>query len=87
MANVNTDTDRLLPQAGSDSSGRKFAFLNGVTKAAQNDTVTLVSANSVEYAFVTNDSDGAFDPVTISGNVITLTSADTGTVSGVVVYK
>lgn len=87
MANVNTSIDQLLPQAGSDSAGRRFSFLSGATKAAQNDTVTITGANSVKYAFITNDSDGAFDPVTISGNVITLTSADTGTVSGVIVYN
>lgn len=87
MANVNVSVDQLLPQSGSDSQGRKMTILSGETKAAQNDTITLSGASSVDYAILSIDATGASETHTISGNVVTLTSATTGTVSGIIVYK
>ncbi len=86
MANINISVDQLLPQAGSDNAGRRISFSNSVTKVAQNDTVTLTGAATVVFALFTTDADGVADPVTISGNVITLTSATAGPVSGVIVF-
>ena len=87
MADVKISTDQLLPQAGSDSSGRKFAFIDSVAKATQNDTITLVSESTIEYAVISIDATGTSETHTISGNEITLTSATTGTVSGIIVYR
>lgn len=87
MANVNVNVDQLLPAAGSDSSGRRFAFISGATKATASDTITLVGANSVLYASIKDDSTGVEDDVTVATNVLTLAGAATGTVSGIVVYK
>lgn len=87
MANVNAAAERVLPQAGADSGGRKVGFLNGVTKAAATDTITVTNANNVEFVAITNDTSGALDPATdITTNVITL-SVGTGTVSGIILYN
>lgn len=87
MTNVNISIDSLLPQAGSDSKGRKIAFIDGAAKAAQNDTLTLGGATAIVYASVSIDATGASETNTISGNVLTLTSATTGTVSGIIIYR
>lgn len=87
MANVNAEGEQVYPQAGADAKGRKIAFIDSATKAAQNDTVTVGNADEVVWAALTIDATGASEPYTISGNVITLTSATTGAVSGVVLYR
>jgi len=87
MTNVNLNEDALLPQAGTDSKGRKLSFVNSATKAAQNDTITLNGANSIDWAILTIDATGAAETYTPSGNVITLTSTTTGAVSGVILYR
>lgn len=87
MANVNVNNDIIFPQAGSDNEGRKKVFISGETKATQNDTLTLTGANSVLFANLQIDATGVSEPATISGNVITLTSVTTGTVSGEVIIK
>lgn len=51
------------------------------TKLAQNDTIncfTYGGIANVLFVKAQNDAAGANDPVTISSNTITLTSADTG---------
>jgi hypothetical protein len=87
MANVNINEDNFFTQAGTDGEGRKWSYVNGAAKATQNDTLTLSSAGEVVWAIITDDTTGAIDAVTISGNVITLTGTNTGTVSGIVVFK
>ena len=87
MANVNISIDEFNPQAGSDSKGRRESIFEGVTKAAQNDTITLVGATAVVLANIKIDATGVNETHTISGNVITLTSATTGTVSGRIIYR
>lgn len=58
------------------------------SKAAQNDTIDVSSytpIKSILYVLAYDDSAGAIDPVTWSGTIITLTSADTLTGSMIVV--
>ena len=88
MTNVNVSVDQLLPQAGSDLKGRRFALLSGAAKAAQNDTITLVGATKIVAVIgLVTDTAGAAEGFTFATNVLTLTSATTGTVSGIVVYQ
>lgn len=87
MANINISIDELLPQAGSDSKGRKIAFIDGATKATASDTITAGGITAVVWACITDDTTGVLDPVTLSTNVITLTGATTGTVSGWFIYR
>ena len=87
MANVNAAATQLSPIGGIPNSGIRIGFLDSATKAAQNDTVTITNATTVEWAILTIDADGSEEAVTISGNVITLTDATTGAVSGIVLYK
>ena len=80
MVLVDTDVQAvvLLPQAGSDSKGRKIGLIDSVAKATQNDTVTVLNAVNVQVLSCIDDTTGAFETHTVSGNVITLTSATTG---------
>ena len=87
MANVDVSGARLLPQAGAGSDGTTIVLVTGETKAAQNDTITFGNNKEVVYAVLSIDATGASETNTISSNVITLTSATTGTVSGIVVVK
>ena len=87
MANVNVSADQILPQAGSDNSGRRISVVSGSTKAAQNDTLTVLNASTVSSVYLVIDASGVHEPVTVSGNVITLTSVTTGTVSGTIIYN
>jgi len=87
MTNVDIATTIELPQTSLDGGGYKIDYVNGATKAAQNDTITITGATTVEWALLTDDTTGAVDEVTLSTNVITLTAATTGTVSGIIYYK
>lgn len=87
MANVNVSNDEFNPQSGSDSKGRKETIVSGESKATANDTLTFTSATTVVSAILFDDTTGVLDPITISGNVVTLTGATTGTVSGRVIYR
>lgn len=87
MTNVNTTVTQLSPIGGVANDGTRIGFLDSAAKATQNDTVTITNANTVLYAILTIDADGTEESVTISGNIITLTDATTGAVSGLVVYK
>ena len=78
MANVNVAAEEILPQAGADSKGRKLGLIDSAAKASQNDTVTVTNATSVQVLSAIHDATGAFETHTVSGNVITLTSATTG---------
>lgn len=73
--------------SGNDE-GIKLWVIDSASKAAQGDTITIVNATTVISALLTIDSTGVLEPVTISGNVITLLSATGSThVSGVIAYK
>lgn len=87
MTNVNAAVVEVKPLGGAGNDGLKLGWLDSVAKAAQNDTVTVTNADSVEWADLTTDADGVADPVTISGNVMTLTSATASAASGLVLYK
>ena len=87
MTNVNAAVTEVAPIGGAANSGRKIGYLNSAAKAAQNDTVTVTNAKAVEWAILTVDADGSPEAVTLSTNVITLTDATTGNVSGIVYYR
>ena len=53
------------------------------TKAAQNDTLTVSELTTVDTAILICAN--ALETTSISGNVITLTSANTGAVKGIVI--
>lgn len=87
MANVNAAVTQLLPQAGSGSDGTRLGSLASTAKVAQNDTITITNAASVVKVFIQIASTGVMEAYTLSGNVITLTSATAGPVFGWVEYK
>jgi hypothetical protein len=86
MANVNAAVEDIAPLGGTNNKGYRIGYLNSATKAAQNDTVTITNAKVVEFAGVSIDATGASETNTVATNVITLTSATTGSVSGFVYY-
>ena len=87
MANVNATATEIAPVGGATNAGYKLGFLDSATKATQNDTVTIQNAKEVAWAGLTIDADGSEEAVTLSTNVITLTDATTGAVSGLVVFR
>lgn len=87
MTNVNVTITELSPLGGTTNSGLKLGYVDGAAKAAQNDTLTITAAGSVEWAILRVDADGTEESVTIATNVITLTDTTTGTVSGLVLYR
>ena len=87
MTNVNATVKRIYPATASDGEGIKIGFLDSAGKVAQNDTVTITNANTVIFAGVSIDATGASETNTLATNVITCTSATTGAISGLVVYK
>ena len=86
MANINAALEEIAPIGGSNGKGMKLGYLNGATKAAQNDTVTITNAKMVEFANISLDATGTAQTNTIATNVITVTAATAGTVSGFVYY-
>jgi len=87
MTNVNVTAERLAELGGAANDGKKIGFVNSADKAAQNDTWTVKNASEVLWAVITTDADGVADPVTISSNVITLTSATASSASGYIIFK
>ena len=87
MANVNTTVDRIYSATAAGSDGTKFGFITSTVKAAQNDTITFTNASEIIDADFRVVATGAAEPYTISGNVVTLTSAATGAVRGKILYK
>ena len=87
MANVTQTSLQVAPLGGATAAGLRVGFINSATKAAQNDTVTVPNAAVIEWAILTIDATGATEPYTIAANVITLTSATTGAVSGIILYR
>ena len=87
MANVNVTAGRIAELGGASNSGIKIGFINSGAYATQNDTWTVKNAKEVVWAVCTTDADGVANPCTISGNVITLTSATATAASGFVIFK
>lgn len=87
MTNVNVTATEIAPLGGSTNAGLKLGFIDSVSKAAQNDTITVTNASSVSLYLGNDDSAGTVEVPTISGNVVTLTSAATEATSALIVYK
>lgn len=87
MTNVNAAVTEVAPLGGASNAGYKLGYLDVTAKAAQNDTVTVTNASAIKFAALQIDATGAAEGNTISGNIITLTSATTGNVRGLVYYK
>lgn len=87
MANVNATVIELAPLAGATNAGLKVGLLVSTVKAAQNDTVTITNAKAVTQAFLQIVATGVAEANTLSTNVITATSATTGSVFGLVIYR
>lgn len=87
MTNVNVTAGRLAELGGASNSGLKIGFVDSGAYAAQNDTWTVKNASEVIWCACTTDADGVANPATISGNVITLTSATATAASGFIIFK
>lgn len=88
MANVNTEVVRLYPATAVDNEGNRIGYIKGIAKAAQNDTITITNANAIVSVIgLSSDAAGAAETRTFATNVVTCTSATTGTISGMIVYK
>ena len=87
MTNVNAAAEQILPLGGADNSGWKLGYIDSAAKAAQNDTVTVTNADEVQVLSCVHDATGAFETHTVSGAVITLTSATTGAKSALIRYR
>ena len=77
------------PTGGVADKQWQLGTITAGTKAAQDDTLTVLNAEEVAWGVFTNDTDGSKELITISGTTITLTSstATSGDVSGFIVYK
>jgi hypothetical protein len=86
--NINTTVTKLTV-IGSNKNGDKLGYFTGVTKTAKDDTITIKGIKQlVEVLALKVDSDGAWEDHTVSGAVITCTSAaTTDTITGFVVYR
>lgn len=87
MTNVNVDIKQILPQAGASNSGERLGWIDSAAKAAQNDTLTILNGDLVQVLSVIDDTTGAWEDHTVSGNVITLTTVTTGAKTLQVLYK
>lgn len=87
MTNVNAAVTELVPLGGATNAGVKVGYLASNLKAAQNDTVTITNASEVIHTGLQIVATGAAEPYTLSTNVITATSATTGSVRGIILYK
>ena len=87
MTNVNVTAGRLAELGGATNAGLKIGFVDSGAKAAQNDTWTVKNAKEVLFAFLTTDADGVADPVTVSANVLTLTSITATAASGFIIFR
>lgn len=90
MGAVNTNTTLIkLTQIGTNKFGDKFGYFTGVAKATQNDTITIVGIKQlIKVLSLKLDATGAFETHTVSGSIITCTSATgSATVTGFVIYR
>ena len=87
MANINASVTPIAPIVGASGKGYILGWLNSATKAAQNDTITITNAKDVDEASSFNlDATGTKQTFTVAANVVTITAATAGTVSGLVLY-
>ena len=87
MTNVSTTVTELAPMGGATLSGYKIGLLASTAKAAQNDTITITNASAVVDADLRVVATGAAENNTLATNVITCTSATTGSIRGIVYYR
>lgn len=85
--NVNAVVKEIAPLGGATLGGYKLGWLVATAKAAQNDTITITNAISVNTAFLELEADGVSEANTISTNIITLTANTNGNVKGLLIYK
>jgi len=78
MAEVTNKESKVI----SPHLGKYCVYVKG-TKAAQNDTLTVSELSSIDVAILVCAN--ALETYSTSGNVITLTSTNTGTVAGIVI--
>jgi len=92
MAAVNTNVAmaEVAPIGGTPQTGWRIGFIDSVAKASLDDTITISNAGAVAgvgSVIMADDSTGVMEAGTISGNVVTLTTAETGATSGLIIYK
>jgi hypothetical protein len=91
MTIVNTYLTRISPCGGVAKDGLKLGYVADVTKSAQNDKLAIKNARAIVLAWPQVVSTGAGETYTTATgtNVITLTSATTGTsdFSALVLYQ
>jgi len=85
--NTNVTAGRIVELGGATNSGIKVGFVDSGAKASQDDTWTVKNAKLILAAFIKDDSAGTAEAVTISTNILTLTSAATGAASGIIIFK
>lgn len=89
MAATNVNATVIPIGLGGNVEGYKMGWLVGVTKAAQNDTITVTNAKIVLGPILLSAA-GAIESRTVTGssNVITCTGAGTNLVlTGTILYK
>lgn len=77
----------IAPLGGATLGGYKMGWLETITKDAINDTIEITNATLVDTAVLQVKASGVAEPNTISGNVITLTSATGTDCKGLIIYK
>jgi hypothetical protein len=87
MANVNVTPLDASPLGGASNAGWSQGSVISAAKVAQNDTLTVGGAREIKAVLLQNDATGVLDVVTVAGNVLTLTGAGTGPVSGVFLWR
>lgn len=87
MVLVNTNLAAVRCGLGGNDEGLKIGVIDSGAKASQNDTWTVINAESIIRADITVDATGVAEPHTILGNVIKLTSATATACSGTIYYK
>lgn len=81
MANQNIEVEVLHPRGGSSDPNRYITgYKNGITKNAQNDTLTVTNAATIELVDLQVGESHEHETYTVDGNVITMTSANTGVI-------
>ena len=85
--NTNVTAGRIAELGGANNAGIKIGFVDSGAKATQNDTWTVKNAKEVLLALIKDDSAGTAEEVTISTNILTLTSAATGGASGLIIFR
>ncbi len=87
LVNTSINPIRVAELAVASNKKIKIGFIDSEAKATQNDTWTIENATEILAAYGTDDSTGIHEEFTISGNVLTLTNASTGTATGFIIFK